>query len=421
MNKLLSLPIMAFLVLSIMPVVLAVSSGTGIGVDIVTEDFAPMVWLCNDRVVLDDNVEPGRKCPIDPNTGRPSDSSCQWNQQVSSYTAQGTYLPERLGNYAFEGEQIVWDVIVFDKNGIEKIKDVYGTVGTSQGEGNPIEVNCILDSLISDTNYQQNPDEETPWQECNARIGEEYVNQFHDNTAAKYKCILTVETPESMSGEAWLTIEAEDLDGLFGNMDENEYWFLNPMVELSVDGDLVFDNVRPGAASYSDTILVGNDAEVGSGVIMDMFISGTDFYDSANSGAKCPLTNQLKLGDGDSKCDVASDFGGTDSKTDPFCYFATNGAYSSQGDLRNGPVEDYVGINYGAGFNDPNPFYGTSNGDATGYEIIQSTGGPLSAPYFSGNVLVPGGEMAVTFRLNLPEPCNGDFDTGQIYFWGEAI
>ena len=29
--------------------------------------------------------------------------------------------------------------------------------------------------------------------------------------------------------------------------------------------------------------------------------------------------------------------------------------------------------------------------------------------------------MALTFRLDLPEPCNGDFDTGSIYFWGEAI
>jgi len=29
--------------------------------------------------------------------------------------------------------------------------------------------------------------------------------------------------------------------------------------------------------------------------------------------------------------------------------------------------------------------------------------------------------MAITFRLFLPEPCNGDFDTGNIYFWGEAI
>ena len=39
----------------------------------------------------------------------------------------------------------------------------------------------------------------------------------------------------------------------------------------------------------------------------------------------------------------------------------------------------------------------------------------------TGNVLTPGSEMALTFRLDLPVPCNGDFDTGSIYFWGEAI
>jgi len=86
-------------------------------------------------------------------------------------------------------------------------------------------------------------------------------------------------------------------------------------------------------------------------------------------------------------------------------------------DARN-DAEGYVGINYGIGFNDPNPFYGGFNGDGTGYEIIQ---GLQQGPYFPGNVLTPGSEMAVTFRLNLPEPCNGDFDSGSLFFWGEAI
>jgi len=69
-------------------------------------------------------------------------------------------------------------------------------------------------------------------------------------------------------------------------------------------------------------------------------------------------------------------------------------------------------LEYGVGFNDPNPFYDNN-------EIIQST--TKIGPYYTGNILAPGAEMSVIFRLNLPEPCNGDFDTGQIYFWGEAI
>ncbi|MCK5107956.1 MAG: hypothetical protein KAQ83_04480, partial [Nanoarchaeota archaeon] len=94
-----------------------------------------------------------------------------------------------------------------------------------------------------------------------------------------------------------------------------------------------------------------------------------------------------------------------------FAYFATSGAYSTMDDGRS-DVEGYVGIEYGIGFNDPNPFYDFA-------EIMQA--GPAPGPYYGANILTPGAEHAITFRLNLPEPCNGDFDTGSIYFWGEAI
>ena len=87
-------------------------------VDIVTEDFAPQVWGCGNRLVTDDNTEPGRIS----NGGDP--------------------LVERINNYAFEGEQIQWEVLVMDKNGINKVSDVYATVGDSQGKGHDIEVNC---------------------------------------------------------------------------------------------------------------------------------------------------------------------------------------------------------------------------------------------------------------------------------------
>ena len=374
---------MALLVLSVMPAIAAVSTGTGVGVDITTEDFAPEVWMCDNRVVFDDDTEPGR--PIDQS----------WLEEcikTSSYKICADQLLERINNYAFEGEQIAWQVLVFDKNGIEKIQDVFATVGDVQGSGNDIEVNCILDEVLD------NQDRIDP--SCNARILEEELNSVPDNTAAYYTCIFTVETQESMFGEYWITVEATDLDELSGTMDENEYWFLNPNIALSIEGALEFEDVRPGAQSYSSTLLLGNDADDGSGVMMDMFISGTDFYDSSSSGAKCPTTNQLALSN--------------------FNYFVTNGAYSSLQDPRgdndgiaSNNAEGYTGIGYGIGFNNPNPFY-----DA--YEILQAAKVP-SSPYYAANILAPGAEMALTFRLSLPEPCNGDFDTGQIYFWGEAI
>ena len=53
-------------------------------------------------------------------------------------------------------EKIEWLVLVKDKNGKEKIEDVFATIGSSQGAGNDIEVNCqekdlgsISDKVIS--------------------------------------------------------------------------------------------------------------------------------------------------------------------------------------------------------------------------------------------------------------------------------
>ncbi len=363
---------MAVLVLSVLPMIMAVSTGGGVGINITSEEFVPLVWMCDHRVVYDDATEPGRMSP------------------------DGTPLVERMNNYAFEGEQIEWKVLVMDKNGIEKIKDVYATIGEgvdSQGEGNNIEVNCQESSYHAGEILDS----------CNARIDEEILTEWDSNVMRYYKCTLTVETPEGMpSNEYWVTVEAEDLDEEKGTMAENEWWYFNPSIALSIDtieaeeelkdsGILVFDTVRPGTSSYSNTLLVGNYANPDSGVRLDMFISGTDFYDTESSGAMCPTTNQLSL--------------------DRFSYYATHGAYSTSSDAR-ADAEGYVPIGYGIGFNNPNPFYDE-------YEIMQTF--PKNGPYYQSNILSPGAEMALTFRLDLPEPCNGDFNDGSIYFWGEAI
>ena len=372
---------MALLVLSVMPAIAAVSVGSGVGVDISTEDFPPHVWLCDNRIVTDDNTEPGR------------------------ISEGGEELVERINNYAFEGEKIHWTVLAMDKNGAEKIKDVFATVGDTQGAGNDIEVNCQRTSGYHNEHdgkdYRGDHGSEIA-RSCNARIQEEQLTKFDSNTMSYYDCTLTVETQESMYGEYWVTVEAVDMDDLSGIMDENEYWFLNPTIALSIEGDLTFEDVRPGAQSYSSTLLLGNDADDSSGVMMDMFITGTDFYDSSSSGAMCPTTNQLSL--------------------DAFRYYAVNGAYSTAQDMevdsvsgdavqRDRDPEGYVNIDYGIGFNNPDLFYNN-------VEILQAQ---RVGPYYTANLLAPGAEMALTFKLSLPEPCNGDFDTGQIYFWGEAI
>jgi hypothetical protein len=342
--------------------------------------------MCDHRIVFDDNTEPGRIT-----TGCGPNNDCDGSSDA---------MLERINNYAFEGEKIKWIVLVMDKNKIDQNIDVYATIGDSQGAGNDIEVNCERIGCQQDL-----------MPSCNARIDEENITTCDTSVMDMFACTLTVETPESMYGQYWVTVEAQDGDGNTGTMAENEYWFFNPVIALSIDGDMAFasddghDGVRPGTTAYSKTMLVGNDADDSSGVLMDMFISGTDFYDSSSSGARCPDTNQLSL--------------------DNFRYYATNGAYSTQNDLqvgrqngaavqpaRNIDAEGYANIGYGIGFNNPSPFY-------DGFEIIQS---PVKeGPYYIGNLLAPGAEMALTFKLNMPEPCNGNFDTGSIYFWGEAV
>ncbi len=380
MKQLLGIIVLAAM-LAITPMVLATSIGTGVSPVINTEKFAPLVWMCDSRVVADDNVQNGR------------------------ISAGGSEMLERINNYAFEGESVKWEILVMDKNGINKVQDVHATVGSTQGAGNDIEANCIEDLSKSTIDSS-----------CNARIGEETLSgDINTATQRYYTCKLTVETPDSMHGQFWITAEATDLDGLMGTMAENEFWFFNPVIALSTDGGaLTFDNVRPGTASYSSTLLLRNDAEDGSGVLMDMFISGTDFYDPASSGAMCPTTNQLALS--------------------YFRYFATHGAYSTSTDFANDAgtydpattravdSEGYVNIQHGdhwdktmyneaeilqAGGIDTNPVPGGIGGD--------------SLVYYPANVVSPGAEMALTFKLSLPEPCNGDFSSGQIMFWGEAI
>jgi len=363
--------------------------------EVIVEDFEPLVWQCDSRVVYDDATEPGR------------------------LSMDGQPMIERINNYAFEGEQIKWRVLVMDKNGIEKVKDVYVTVdgnmeatcdrldGYTYTPNNNIvgEIslfNSVGESIGLGDGENENPTNEEPQiintnmldPSCNARILEEKLTTFNEETMAYYECTLTVETFESMQGEVEVLVEAEDLDGILGKMKEVEYWWFNPVIQLSIDGEAAFDEVRPGTSAYSQRVIIGNDAEYGSGVLLDMFISGTDFYDSSSSGAKCPNTNKLDLNN--------------------FGYYATNGAYSTKQDMEVGrtcDAEGYCNLNYGIGFNDPLKFYDRN-------EIIQAN---ENYGYYFANILSPGAEMTLIFRLNLPEPCNGDFDQGQIYFWGEAI
>ncbi|MFH1510765.1 MAG: hypothetical protein ABIF10_03670, partial [Candidatus Woesearchaeota archaeon] len=161
------------LILAVAQIAAAVDIGSGIGIDMSTEQFKPLIWLCDSRAVLDDDVEPGRvdgdpvysqmldtcecmyqRCMTACSAGQASVSfqcngqPCEINfdaqlnrpQQCATYcetytkkfscpVLKGNSLDERHNNYAFEGEKIEWVFLVMDKNKIEEIQEVSVTVG----------------------------------------------------------------------------------------------------------------------------------------------------------------------------------------------------------------------------------------------------------------------------------------------------
>jgi hypothetical protein len=375
MKKLLTIYVAFVLMLQ---AAVAVGVGGNLGVIITPEQFAPRVFMDpNSRIVLDDPTEPG------------------------AMTGDGEIMYERINNYAFEGESISWDVMVWDKNGVpEKLSDVYVKVAPTVCGGitqacdsvNYIEANCAASQrqglCLGKHGYSAAVEIDgcdKVWYE-----GEEDL-QWNAETMGWYTCTLTVETPVTMHGEYALSAVAVDLDGLSGQFFEQELWFFNPEIALGFDGSLNFGTVRPGGVYKSSTLTIENQAEFGSGVLLDMFVAGTDFYDPAHAGTMCPTSNVLKL--------------------ENFRYYASQGAYNTC--LNAGTdAECYDTINYymdGAG----------APGNNNYGRIID---GPSVGPYPLGNIMTPGSELSMNFKLALPEPCNGaSFTQGKFMFFGEAI
>lgn len=350
--------LLGVLALMLMAVPMAFAYVTGpmpIGIELSTEPFVPSIWGCDHWVMTDDPLETGRIS----NAGDP--------------------LVERMQSYIFTGEQLTWRVLVLDKNGIEKVNAPDGTVGGLQ------EVNCRLDHVLTA--------EETIGSTCNARLGEEvFIHPPAANTMAYYTCTVTAEP--NMHGNKQVTIHVTDIVGGNASLAEGITYFFNPAISLTVDGEIDFGaNVRPGTTVYSPSVVVRSNSE--GGVLLDMFIAGTDFYDPTTSGALCSAnTNKLALG--------------------AFRYYATNGAYSTQVDPRK-DTEGYVPLNYciGAECAFSRSFYDHA-------EIIQTPNAKVG-PYYLGNELANGAGISMTFKLNLPVPCNGNFNSGGFYLMGEAI
>ena len=131
---------------------------------------------------------------------------------------------------------------------------------------------------------------------------------------------------------------------------------------------------------------------------------GANELEGSTAGEICDIDTWLAAADG-----------GTDDH-DHLCYYATNGAYStanSEGVQDYADAEAYRPIVYSDAFT--RNFYNDAEIIANDLLVINGI------DYDAVNVLTPGAELAITFKLGLPEPCVGDFSEGDIYFWGEAV
>jgi hypothetical protein len=351
-------PTALLMTLLMLSTVAAQTVSTGIGIGWEEQKFAPLVFL-------------------DQSGGR-----CLLNDPYGMY--ENGNIETRANNYAFTGEQVKWNVLVWDKNGKEKITDVYsGWVDQTNGPLPPeMESNCRLGTQLSNgANLAQ-----AGYPHVRAPGEEQDVLEFDSASMAIYECVLTIEP--ACHGQKWMGVAAYDMDNLYGYMKEAESWFCNPVLDLTVSGSLNFGNLGPGMQG-AKTISVENSAEAGSGTNLVLSVSATDFYDPGHSGAACPISNYLKQ----QGLEAPPLF------NTGLWYTAVQGA-NSVGSKRMPYGKSNIALS--------DPIFSTGNG------LTGNWAGSLVP-------MSPGSEASMTFHLGIPIPCNGQFTDGQIYLYGLAI
>ena len=197
-----------------------------------------------------------------------------------------------------------------------------------------------------------------------------------------YECIFTVEPTESMQGEYWISVQATDNcgNGCTDNMPGLVSLYLNPEVSLTISsqdafgfmydvgGDLITQGPYAGDTVYTPYFTVENSAAPGSGLYMLLQMYGEDMWDYEYSAAVCPTTNMLDVRNIDYK---ASHLNVQQPWTEMY---------------RHEPNKDYI-------FD----------------EML-------------GNFIGIGDDVTMRLRLNIPNPCEGNFDDGgEIVFVGQVI
>jgi hypothetical protein len=386
MKKLLSLLVMALLALAIVPLVMADGDDVPIDGGVIVN---PPEETCYDPTITIDHTARG---------WYPNDQTIYTADVYGFMDSGGKYdcgsdydkfvVADRQ-NYVFAGETVDYYVLARDLNGKEDIASVQLIVDEGS-ESIPVGACAPVDQADCNVIFSA------------AAFGVDSINNMTDQV---YICKLIVPAKSgTWANGSEKEVRVQVTDGALDNgcaavtspTVEADLTFFNPTLSLEATGSVNFGTVNPGTIATSNSVYLknkGGDNE-DSGVIMDVYIASDDYFtDQTNPGeALCPTGNGIRY--------------------DQFSYYATKGSVNS-------------GYN-----NNANPGLGTSEGcTARDDEFTE-------LPSYSGNIgdmcriinkladsslLTQGSEMSITFRLNVPDPCTGNFNNGQFHLAGRVV
>ncbi|MBN1157531.1 hypothetical protein JXA85_07970 [Candidatus Woesearchaeota archaeon] len=282
--------------------------------------------------------------------------------------------------YLFKGEQMECVVLVADSKGVPNdVKGVYASLAPKNRYAlSSSKQKCQYLSSLEDSRFSA------------ADFNLKSYDALKESSYGVYKCIVKVGSCKGLSKMNFVAVNRQGKS--YTAVDRS--WNLNPRYGIKViNGPVDFGGVAPGKTMYSKSITILNTAPRDSEILLNLFISGSDAYDMKNPSAKCPSSNVLEL----------KNIG----------YWAMNGAFHTSlncGNRNNNLIgEGYLSIPY-------------ETGRKKNREEILECNGKYDNGYPVGNLIVPGGKVAITFAVAWPYPCIGNFDfSDSIHFWAEPI
>ena len=416
MKRLFSILAALVLVIAIMPFVIADGAEIGEGVDIdVAEDCVPPVIY----------VDPTARL------WNPNDQTFYTAEEYGELIANvynssaveltGYNVPARQ-NYAFTGETLTYMVAVYDEDGEDDIDEVNLRVdGNLVGSCMQIDDADMLANPGVDTDYINNHFN-IPYDVDDDLYGNGIANPDTQELFAFYACTLIVQNVWIDELEVSVQVTDGDLDVCAATPNTvesrwNDLMNFNPELALDVTGDIDFGTVEPGSEAISTTMYLLNDAEDGSGVVMDMYIASDDYFtDPTTPDAICPTGNGIRFYD-----EGADGVFGTDDDTG-FKYYATKGSINSGNNNA-----EFEGLGAGDGTGGPSVPGNDCESLVDEYTPLTSHSGHIEdmcriINYLEqGSLLGQGSEMSITFKMTVPEPCEGHFTDGSFRFMGRVV